>query len=109
MRSRWDLALQSVLIRPSLDPRSTDWMAIPWPGTRQSPMHVAILTFEGVHRACNMILRGGGLAETAAAVGFTDQAHVPRAFRRTLGYTPGDLQCPEFEQGRIREQQFRSN
>jgi AraC-like DNA-binding protein len=44
-----------------------------------------------VHRARDLILRGVALAETAAAVGFADQAHMSRAFRRTLGYTPGAL------------------
>jgi AraC-like DNA-binding protein len=44
-----------------------------------------------VRRARALILAGDALAETAFAVGFADQAHMTRAFRRTLGYTPGVL------------------
>jgi acyl-CoA synthetase (AMP-forming)/AMP-acid ligase II len=44
-----------------------------------------------VRRACELILAGAQLADTAAAVGFADQAHMTRAFRGTVGYTPGAL------------------
>jgi acyl-CoA synthetase (AMP-forming)/AMP-acid ligase II len=44
-----------------------------------------------VRRAGELILGGAQLAETAAAVGFADQAHMTRAFRGTVGYTPGAL------------------
>jgi AraC-like DNA-binding protein len=44
-----------------------------------------------VLRARQAILAGGALADTAVAVGFSDQAHMTRAFRRLLGYTPGAL------------------
>jgi AraC-like DNA-binding protein len=44
-----------------------------------------------VRRARSLILSGDALAETAVAVGFADQAHMTRAFRRMLGYTPGVL------------------
>jgi AraC-like DNA-binding protein len=44
-----------------------------------------------VKRAVEEIIRGARLIEAAQAAGFADQAHMTRAFRRTLGYTPGDL------------------
>jgi AraC-like DNA-binding protein len=44
-----------------------------------------------VTRACNLIRGGSALADVAVAVGFTDQAHMTRAFRSTVGYTPGIL------------------
>lgn len=44
-----------------------------------------------VRRASQLIAGGEGLAETAAAVGFADQAHMTHIFRRTLGYSPGLL------------------
>lgn len=46
-----------------------------------------------VRRASSLILSGNDLADTAAAVGFVDQAHMTHAFRRSLGYTPGILQA----------------
>jgi AraC-like DNA-binding protein len=33
--------------------------------------------------------RGEGIAEVAARVGFADQAHLQRLFKRTLATTPG--------------------
>lgn len=44
-----------------------------------------------VQRARALILAGATLAGAAMAVGFADQAHMTRAFRRSLGYTPGAL------------------
>jgi AraC-like DNA-binding protein len=44
-----------------------------------------------VRRAQQLILSGVGLAAAAATVGFADQAHMTRTFRRTVGYTPGSL------------------
>ena len=44
-----------------------------------------------VQRARALILTGRALADAAMTVGFADQAHMTRAFRRTLGYTPGAL------------------
>ncbi|WP_093443699.1 helix-turn-helix domain-containing protein [Variovorax sp. 770b2] len=35
--------------------------------------------------------RGESVAAVAADCGFADQAHFTRWFRRTFGYTPGDL------------------
>lgn len=43
-----------------------------------------------VHEACRLMLRGhDSLAAVAAAVGFSDQSHMGRAFRRVLGCAPG--------------------
>ncbi|ANN19226.1 hypothetical protein SD37_28830 [Amycolatopsis orientalis] len=52
------------------------------------PPH-AYLTQYRVRKACTLIRRGAGLAGAAAAVGFVDQAHLSRHFRKTLGITPG--------------------
>jgi len=51
----------------------------------------AYLTQVRIRRATIFIRSGNNLADTAAAVGFVDQAHMTHAFRRTLGYTPGLL------------------
>jgi AraC-like DNA-binding protein len=39
--------------------------------------------------ARDRILRGQPLADVAAEVGFFDQAHLTRRFKRFLGTTPG--------------------
>ena len=44
-----------------------------------------------VNRAREMLLDGEPPADVAVACGFTDQAHLTRSFRRSFGYTPGDL------------------
>lgn len=44
-----------------------------------------------IRHARQLILRRHDLAESAAAAGFADQAHMTRVFRQSLGYTPGDL------------------
>ncbi len=44
-----------------------------------------------IRHARDRILGGGELADIAAAVGFSDQSHMTRAFRSTVGYTPGAL------------------
>ncbi len=44
-----------------------------------------------LHRAKQMLLDGEPVAFVAAECGFADQAHFTRWFRRTFGYTPGDL------------------
>lgn len=44
-----------------------------------------------LHRARQLVLGGAPAAEVAAECGFADQAHFTRWFRRTFGYTPGDL------------------
>ena len=44
-----------------------------------------------LHRAKHMVMAGEPVATVAAECGFADQAHFTRWFRRTFGYTPGDL------------------
>ena len=44
-----------------------------------------------INRAREMLLDGEPPADVAVACGFTDQAHLTRSFRRSFGYTPGDL------------------
>ena len=44
-----------------------------------------------VTRARDLIQGGSTLADVAVAVGFADQPHMTRAFRSTVGYTPGIL------------------
>jgi AraC-like DNA-binding protein len=54
------------------------------------PPH-AYLRHVRISRAREHILAGLALADAAVAVGFADQSHMTRAFRRTVGYTPGAL------------------
>lgn len=42
-------------------------------------------------RARDLIASGGELADIAADTGFADQAHMTREFRKTYGFTPGQL------------------
>jgi AraC-like DNA-binding protein len=42
-----------------------------------------------VDRAKQLLAGGESIAATAAAVGFADQAHLTRHFRRRVGFTPG--------------------
>jgi AraC-like DNA-binding protein len=44
-----------------------------------------------LHRAKHKVMEGEPVASVAAECGFADQAHFTRWFRRTFGYTPGDL------------------
>jgi AraC family transcriptional regulator len=46
-----------------------------------------------IERAVNMLEAGGSAADIAAATGFCDQSHMIRAFRRTLGLTPSQVQA----------------
>lgn len=43
------------------------------------------------HRAVQLLRAGAGLAETAAACGFYDQAHMNREFRALAAITPGQI------------------
>ncbi|MGV1867307.1 MULTISPECIES: AraC family ligand binding domain-containing protein [unclassified Rhizobium] len=52
------------------------------------PPHAYLVQVRLQH-ARELILKGEGLADTAALVGFSDQAHMTRAFARSFGYTPG--------------------
>ncbi|NOY45619.1 MAG: AraC family transcriptional regulator [Deltaproteobacteria bacterium] len=52
------------------------------------PPH-AYLTQVRVERAKKMISAGISLADVAYAVGFTDQSHLTRSFRKIVGVTPG--------------------
>jgi AraC-like DNA-binding protein len=54
------------------------------------PPHVYLQQLH-VRRARALVLAWGALADVAFAVGFADQAHMTRAFRRIVGYTPGVL------------------
>jgi AraC-like DNA-binding protein len=47
------------------------------------------LTMRRLQRARSMIEAGQPLAEIAAAVGFTDQSHLNRHFKKAFGLTPG--------------------
>lgn len=42
-----------------------------------------------VHRARALLAQGMGIAEAATAVGFADQSHLNRHFKRVYGVTPG--------------------
>ena len=42
-----------------------------------------------VHRARALLQRGASIADVAAALGFTDQSHLNRHFKRLTGVTPG--------------------
>jgi AraC-like DNA-binding protein len=55
------------------------------------PPHL-YLTQVRVRRAKRLILAGVTLAEAAAMVGFADQSHLNRHFRRIVGVTPGRYQ-----------------
>ena len=55
------------------------------------PPH-AWLVLQRSERARHLILHGTGLAEAAAASGFSDQSHMTRIFTRQFGFTPGAWQ-----------------
>jgi AraC-like DNA-binding protein len=63
------------------------------------PPH-AWLTDARVHRARRLLDAGVPLAETAAAVGFTDQSHLSRHFGRIVGVPPGAYQRERLRPGR---------
>ena len=54
------------------------------------PPHAYLMQVR-LRRARELVLAGRPLANVAVEVGFADQAHMTRIFRRTLGYTPGVL------------------
>lgn len=55
------------------------------------PPH-AWLVLQRSERARHLICHGTGLAEAAAASGFSDQSHMTRIFTRQFGFTPGAWQ-----------------
>ena len=44
-----------------------------------------------VHQARELILRGVPIARAAVDVGFVDQSHLTKRFKRLLGVTPGQV------------------
>lgn len=50
------------------------------------------LTHRRVHFAMEQLRRGRSIADTAAAAGFADQAHLQRAFKAQVAATPGQFQ-----------------
>ncbi len=44
-----------------------------------------------IERAKHLLLRGSAIADTAQAVGYSDQAHFTRRMKRLNGYTPGQF------------------
>lgn len=55
------------------------------------PPH-AWLVLQRAERARHLIRHGAGLAQAAAASGFSDQSHMTRIFARQFGFTPGAWQ-----------------
>jgi AraC-like DNA-binding protein len=47
------------------------------------------LTHVRVKQAKVLLASGVSIAETALAVGFADQSHLTRCFKRVMGITPG--------------------
>ncbi len=43
------------------------------------------------HRAHELLRQGAPIAQAAASAGFADQSHLTKAFKRLLGYTPGQI------------------
>lgn len=56
------------------------------------PLH-AWLVQHRIHRAHEMLRRGGSAVEVAVACGFSDQAHMSRWLRRLSGMTPKEVQA----------------
>ncbi len=56
------------------------------------PPH-AWLVQQRVRRAKELLRAGRQPADVAAALGFADQSHLTRHFRRLLGFTPGRYRC----------------
>lgn len=52
------------------------------------PPHAFVLRLR-VERARSLLRRGGAISDVAQALGFADQAHLTRAFKKTLGVSPG--------------------
>ncbi|MGB8932283.1 MAG: AraC family transcriptional regulator [Anaeromyxobacteraceae bacterium] len=62
------------------------------------PPH-AWLVQQRVRRAKELLRAGQPLAEVAAALGFADQSHLTRHFKRLLGFTPGRYRRAVFNAG----------
>ncbi|WP_082522356.1 helix-turn-helix domain-containing protein [Acidovorax sp. Root402] len=84
------LALHCSVSRERLHRVSRDWLGMA-PGE--------YLRAVRLHRAKQLLLDGRPLASIAADCGFSDQAHFTRWFRKTFGYSPGDLQEALQERG----------
>ncbi|WP_020672990.1 AraC family transcriptional regulator [Amycolatopsis nigrescens] len=71
------------------------------------PPH-AYLTQHRIRRARGLIERGAELTDVAVTVGFVDQAHLSRHFRRLVGVTPGAYRRAMQERTRSRSGPGRS-
>lgn len=49
------------------------------------------VVWQRLRLAVELVLKGGSLTEAAHAVGFSDSAHLSRAFRQTFGIAPSSL------------------
>lgn len=68
------------------------------------PPH-AWLVQERVRRAQALLREGLPAARVATAVGFTDQSHLTRCFKRILGVTPGCYSAGRVERGKLTEEE----
>ncbi|MEW6734220.1 MAG: helix-turn-helix domain-containing protein, partial [Acidobacteriota bacterium] len=61
------------------------------------------LTQVRIEKAKKLLAKGAPIAEVAVAVGFADQSHLNRFFKRIIGITPG-----RYAQCQYRSRQFKS-